>query len=115
MWMHYAAEHWPTAQDLKSSIERLREELEDLAFDAQHSAIYEICFCKDSERRHKKIAKTYYAGVALCDTFLNERMSLQKFCRHMIKNDLKGFLADIKKFLPHEYIAKYHLKEEEEE
>ncbi|KAF5277461.1 hypothetical protein FQA39_LY18491 [Lamprigera yunnana] len=40
MWMLYAQEHWTKSYDLKSTVERLYEELGALEFDADHEAIY---------------------------------------------------------------------------
>ncbi|KAF5283765.1 hypothetical protein FQA39_LY17203 [Lamprigera yunnana] len=40
MWMLYSQENWTKALDLKSTVERLYEELGTLEFDADHEAIY---------------------------------------------------------------------------
>ncbi|KAF5294522.1 hypothetical protein FQA39_LY13376 [Lamprigera yunnana] len=80
MWMPYAEPYWTKAVDLRSTVEKLDEELSGLEFDANHEAVYGL---------EKKI----------CIKFLQEIYCASYLIVHLKKAGLKQFVDRIKEYI----------------
>lgn len=109
MWMFYSAEHWPAAVDLKSSIERVKSELSDLRFAADHDSIYavNIHFQEEQTNHLKELAEIYEEAVEVCDLYLQDEISLECVFYEFGKLDLKHFLSPVHKFVSEEFKQRF--------
>lgn len=111
VWMHYAAQHWVQATDIKSAIERLSNALFALSNEAYHATNYnmDICFNEDEIRKCLENAAKYDVGVNMCNKYMYGMLNLDEFCQKMIEVELKNFLYDLQEYLPLETIEKFKL------
>lgn len=115
MWMHYSASLWTTATDLRSSVDRLCCELEDLIIDGVHSLNYDttICWNDESSEEVQASLKRYRQAKNICNQFLNNFITLEKFCEEMVEADMKWCLQRIGEFLPSDMEDKYSVTTDE--
>lgn len=94
--MLYSEEHYPEAVDLKSAVNRLKCQLDDI--------LQNIIFnqqCRPGYYLGSEADKVlYHRGVDLCDAYLKENISLRWFGKEMIKIGLKKKFCSLYPFLP---------------
>lgn len=98
MWMWYAEESRPQAHDVRSAVERLYSRLMYLEFDASHGMVYGLEQF-DSNDRIEVIRKRYSEGVEVCETFLNNSVSIQFLITKLIELGLDEFTTEIEEFI----------------
>lgn len=94
----YSAQHWPVAVNLRSSVQRVKAELSDLEFDADHEAVYgmERFF---SEEQCLSLARKYATGVELCEDYLDKRLCKHCLLRKLKEVSLEEFANVIEEFI----------------
>lgn len=101
MWIAYAK--YPEVLDLKTGVRYLRKLFEDIAFDADHEAVYGMGKIY-SEEECKERAKKYYDGSELCDKFLKDG-DLKSYVAGLCELKIQNYLSDIKDYIPLEDVV----------
>ncbi|KAF5275709.1 hypothetical protein FQA39_LY06821 [Lamprigera yunnana] len=120
MWMLYAQEHWTKSYDLKSTVERLYEELGALEFDADHEAIYgmeryyTVQQCEELRDKYKigrndslnhslklntifssnfcrELSDRFSKGIEICNKYLNGNICLKCLQIQLFSNNLEEY------------------------
>ncbi|KAF5289987.1 hypothetical protein FQA39_LY14922 [Lamprigera yunnana] len=98
MWLLYAQEHWTKAFDLKSTVDRLYEELGALEFDADHEAIYGMERYYTVEQC-EELRDKYKIGRKVCRKFLQGKTCSQCLEKRISEIGLRHFLDTINKYI----------------
>lgn len=113
MWMQYSSLFWTEAIDLKSSVERLTCELQDLIIELEHSMNYDfdVFLNEEAIQNVTMKIKKYVHTKSICNAFLTNIISLDDFCKKLIEADAEWCLHRIKQFLPPDIVEKYCITE----
>jgi hypothetical protein len=98
MWMAYSMQSWPEATDVDSSVRRVKRELEDLQFDAEHEAVYGLGRIYTVEECDE-LAKKYERGVKLCEQYLEDNMCIQCLLKQLKSVGLENYTGIIEEFV----------------
>lgn len=110
-------QHRPAADELESSVRKVREELLNLSYAADHDSIYDwsAVFYEQVARELKQWANTYKEAVEVCDLYLRREISLECLFYEFIKLELEGFLSTVQKYLSEELKQKFYKEEKSDD
>lgn len=97
MWMAYREAGRPGASDVRHAVELLQQRCSDLAFEASHERVYDVCRwyydVDDCDERERK----YENAVNVCDRFLEGHITTLVLIESIVALGLEDMLEELRK------------------